>query len=66
MADLLIEYRLPDGEERSERWPSVERFRAWAQAEGLRLAWTAYTEDEDGEWALVERGRIGARGGEGG
>lgn len=58
MADLLVEYRLASGEERSERWPSVERFRAWAQAEGLHLAWTAYREDEDGEWAVEARGRL--------
>lgn len=58
MADLLIDYRLATGEERSERWPSIERFRAWAQAESLTLAWTAYQEDDEGEWAVVDRGRI--------
>jgi hypothetical protein len=47
-----------DGEERDEDWASVERFLAWARAEGLRGAWSAYEPDGDGEWLLVARGRI--------
>ena len=58
MGEVLISYRSADGEEREERWPDVERFRSWAMAEGLRLAYTAYTEDEDGEWPVLETGRI--------
>lgn len=56
---MTVEYRLSTGEERCEEWPSVERFRAWAQAEGLRCAWTAYQRDDEDELAVVDKGRIG-------
>jgi hypothetical protein len=58
MPGLVIEYRLSSGEERSEDWPSVERFRAWAQAEGLRCTWTAYRPDDEGELVVEDKGRI--------
>ncbi len=55
----LVSWTTADGEEREEQWPSVERFRAWAQAEGVTCAWRAYAEAEDGEWELTDEGRIG-------
>jgi hypothetical protein len=51
-----------DGEERDEDWPSVERFRSWAAAEGLTLDFVAYEEDADGEWVVVAKGRVGQAG----
>lgn len=57
MAAVLIRWILADGEEREERWPSVERFRTWATAEGLRATFTVYAED-DGDWVIVDQGRV--------
>jgi hypothetical protein len=57
MRDVTIEWTTADGESQSERWPSVERFRAWAQAQGLRCTWRAYV-DDDGELALIDSGRL--------
>ncbi len=57
--DLLITYLSADGEERSERWPSIERFRAWALGQRLRCSWSAYAADDDGEWLLIDRGSLG-------
>ena len=54
--DVLLSLVTADGEERDERWPSVERFRAWAQAEGLRCTWRAYAQGEDGEWEPTDEG----------
>jgi hypothetical protein len=56
--DVLISWTSADGEERDERWASVERFRAWAAAEGLRGTWRAYREADDGEWELTDEGRL--------
>lgn len=58
MAAVLITYLLPNGEERDEQWPSVAAFRAWAETRHQRLHYTAYVEDEDGEWIVLEKGRI--------
>jgi hypothetical protein len=62
MSDVLIAWRSLDGEEREERWSSVERFRWWAQANGLRCTWTAYSpplsEDDDEEWVLLDQGQV--------
>ncbi len=58
MADVRIAWITAAGEEREESWPNVERFRLWAAAEGLRLEFTAYAEDEDGEWVVVGKGRV--------
>jgi hypothetical protein len=58
LRQVLIHWRTVDGEEREERWPTIERFRSWAAGEGLRCAWTAYLEDEDGEWVVTDQGRI--------
>jgi hypothetical protein len=58
-ADFLISYTTRDGEEHEERWPSPERFRSWAAATGLRASFTAYREDEDGDWVVVEKGKVG-------
>jgi hypothetical protein len=55
MADILIRFTI-DGEEREERWPSIASFRAWALVNQLKLAYTAYEEDEDGEWVVIEKG----------
>jgi hypothetical protein len=43
---VRIAFTTADGEEREEEWPSVERFRSWAVAEGLALSFTAYVADE--------------------
>ncbi len=58
---VRIAFTSADGEEREEEWPSIERFRSWAVAERLALAFTAYEEDEDGEWVVVEKGKVGNR-----
>lgn len=57
-ADVLITWTTADGEEREERWPSVERFRSWAAAQGGAIGYTAYREDEDGDWVVVDKGRL--------
>ena len=56
--DILIVWTTADGEEREEHWPSVERFRAWVQAERLRCTYRAFTAAADGEWDLIDEGRI--------
>ena len=58
---FLITFASSDGEERDERWPSIEGFRAWALTQGRRYRFTAYEEDEDGEWVVVEKGTIGTK-----
>lgn len=58
---VRIAFTSADGEEREEDWPSVERFRSWAVAERLDGSFTAYEADDDGEWVISERGRIGDR-----
>lgn len=64
MPDVMISWRTADGEERDERWPSVERFRLWALAQGLRCTWTAYCQppggddDDDDEWVVVDFGQL--------
>jgi hypothetical protein len=60
MAGVNISYTSADGEEHEESWPSVERFRAWAAIQGTACTYTAYAEDEDGEWVMIDRGRVGA------
>ena len=57
---VRIAFTSADGEEREEDWPSVERFRSWAVAERLELNFTAYEADEDDEWVVVAKGRVGA------
>lgn len=61
MPGVLIVYVLPNGEEREERWDSIARFRAWATTRDQRLAYTAYREDEDGEWIVAEKGSVAGR-----
>ncbi len=60
MADIRIAWISADGEECEEVWPSIERFRAWAQGEGLHCTWRAYEADADadGEWLLIDEGRV--------
>lgn len=58
--DLLIEFTSVDGETREERWRSVDAFRSWAVAQGISGIFTAYRADDDGEWVVVEKGRVGA------
>lgn len=57
--EVLVRWLSRDGEEREERWASLERFRAWAAAEGGAGEFTAYAEDDDGEWVVVAKGRFG-------
>ena len=51
-----MEYAGEDGDEHEERWPSLPAFHRWAL--GRRLRYTAYQEDEDGEWLVIEKGEI--------
>jgi len=55
---IRIAWISADGEEREEAWPSVERFRSWAIGEGIACDWRAYEEDDEGEWVLVDEGRV--------
>lgn len=57
-APVLITWTSADGEEHEERWPSVERFRIWAAAQGGAITYSAYSEDEDGDWVVVDKGRL--------
>ena len=57
-AATLIVYVLPNGEEREEHWASIATFRAWAITRDQRLTYTAYREDEDGEWVVTDKGRV--------
>lgn len=59
MAEVLITWTTADGEEREERWPSVERFRVWAASQGNAISYSAYREDDDGDWTVVDKGRLG-------
>lgn len=59
-APFLIVFTTPDGEEREEHWASVEAFRNWAISHQQAYAFTAYQADEDGEWLVVDKGRVGA------
>jgi hypothetical protein len=56
---FLIHFTSADGEEREERWASIESFRSWAVTQGQRYRFTAYQEDEEGEWVVVEKGDAG-------
>lgn len=72
MAEVLISWRTADGAEHDERWPSVERFRLWALAQGLRCTWTAYCQpqstvdgtsdddqaEDDEEWVVIDLGAL--------
>lgn len=55
---FLIAFTSDDGEQREETWPSIEHFRAWAATQGQPYSFTAYREDDDGEWMVVEKGRL--------
>ena len=59
---FLIVFTSPDGEEREERWDSVEAFRSWAVSHDQAYAYTAYRADQDGEWLVVDKGSIGSAG----
>jgi hypothetical protein len=61
MPAVQVSYTSADGEEREETWPSVESFRAWAVIQGMAFTYTAYAEDDDGEWVVIDRGRVGRR-----
>lgn len=56
---VRVAFTSSDGEEHEEEWPSIERFRSWAVAERLEVNFTAYQEDDDGEWVVVAKGRVG-------
>lgn len=62
-AMMLIVFTTDDGEEREERWRSVDAFRSWAVTQRQQYSYTAYREDEDGEWIVVEKGRAGGTSG---
>lgn len=55
--EFLIHFISKDGEEREERWASLEAFRSWAVSQSSVYRYTAYQEDEDGEWVVIEKGR---------
>lgn len=57
---VRIAFTTADGEDREEEWASVERFRSWAVGERLDLSFTAYEADDDGEWVVVAKGRVGS------
>jgi hypothetical protein len=59
LGPFLIVFTTPDGEEREEHWESVEAFRNWAISHQQSYVFTAYRADEDGEWLVVDKGRIG-------
>jgi len=60
--DYLISFISADGEEREERWPSVEAFRNWAIGQGGDYRYTAYRRDEDeDEWLVVDQGRVSSQ-----
>ena len=56
---VLVIWTSADGEEHEEHWANVDTFLSWAHAEGLRCAWRAYEEDEDGDWLVIGSGRVG-------
>lgn len=56
--DVMIGFLTADGEERDERWPSLDAFRNWAVGEDLHGIYTVYEEDEDGDWIPTMRGRV--------
>jgi hypothetical protein len=58
MPEVMVHWLSLDGTEHDERWPSIEAFRTWAAAERLRVSYRAYVQDEEGEWEVVEDGRI--------
>jgi hypothetical protein len=59
MPQVQVAFISAAGEEREETWPSVESFRAWAQVQPVACTYTAYAEDADGEWVVIDRGAIG-------
>jgi len=61
-AEVLVVYATPDGEEREEHWPSVAAFLAWARGQTAAYTFTAYREDDDGEWVVLDKGRTGGAG----
>jgi hypothetical protein len=60
---FLIVFTSQDGEEREERWDSVESFRSWAISHDHAYAYTAFRADLDGEWLVVDKGSVGPAGG---
>ena len=56
--DITISYTTPDGEERDERWASIDAFRSWAIGDKVRANYTAYEEDEDGDLIVVGKGSV--------
>ena len=56
---IMVHWLTVDGEEHDESWPTVDAFVNWAEAEGLRCQWTAYEEDEDGDFVVSAKGNTG-------
>ena len=55
---VVVVWRSADGEEHEERWSTVEAFRLWAMAEGIRASFTAYEADEDGDLVIIAKGEV--------
>lgn len=55
---VMIHFSSDDGEEIEEQWPSPDAFYSWAITEGLCGTYTAYAEDEDGDWIRMMSERI--------
>ncbi len=54
----MIHFTSNDGEELEEEWPSPDAFYSWAVTEHLQGSYTAYAEDEDGDWVKMMTERI--------
>ncbi|NRA36650.1 MAG: hypothetical protein HRU15_00785 [Planctomycetes bacterium] len=55
---VMIHFCSEDGEELEEQWPSPDAFYSWAITEQIRGTYTAYEEDEDGDWVRILSQRI--------
>ena len=58
MSNVLIVWTSAAGEEHEERWPSVERFRVWAAVQDQCIIYSAYAKDDDGDFAIIDKGRL--------
>lgn len=56
---VRIHFSSDDGEELEEQWPSPDAFHSWAISEGMRGNYSVYEEDEDGDWMLTLKARVG-------
>ncbi len=56
--NILIHGHSAAGEELEEEWPSIDAFRNWATADHWVGSFTAYEEDEDGDFIVIYKGII--------